>query len=281
MFEIESWVLSHRLGVTTGIIAIVWLIRAGLIALIRRRHVVLRDMDRRIIGSIRNVAVVIITVTVLVIWLPQIQHFALSITAVAVAVVVATKELISCLTGTLLRQLTKPFAIGDWIRTGEYFGEVSEESLLTTTILELDPQFCRQTGRTVALPNSLFLTAAVRNQNFLKRYIFHTQSPTTAPEGFPFAARAELIARIAEVCKELVEPASRYNALLERRSGVDIPNADPEVSFATNDTGHIVTTVVVFCPTESLVKTHDQIVATFFDWLGSHGDSHRKPAAAG
>lgn len=270
MFDIESWVLTHRLGVTAGVIVIVWLLRALLIALIRRRNVILRDMDRRIIGSIRNVAVVIIMFTVLIIWLPQIQRFALSITAVAVAVVVATKELISCITGTLLRQLTKPFTIGDWIRTGDFFGEVSEESLLTTTILELDPQFCRYTGRTLAIPNSLFLTAAIRNQNFLKRYIFHSQVLTTEPRGFPFDKQDDLRARIAQVCAPFAETAARYNALLERRSGVDIPNADVEVRFATNETSQVVTTVVVFCPTDKLVETHDQIVAAFFDWYNTH-----------
>lgn len=270
MFDIESWVLSHRLGITASVIIIVWLIRSLLITLIRRRHVIMRDMDRRIIGSIRNVAVVIIMVTVLIIWLPQIQRFALSITAVAVAVVVATKELISCITGTLLRQLTKPFTIGDWIRTGEYFGEVSEESLLTTTILELDPNFCRYTGRTVAIPNSLFLTAAIRNQNFLKRYVFHTQTLTAEADGFPFDKQDELRARVTKVCEPFAETAARYNALLERRSGVDIPNADAEVRFATNEIGNVLTTFVVFCPTDKLIDTHDQIIATFFDWLTKH-----------
>ncbi len=270
MFDIESWVLSHRLGITASVIIIVWLLRSLLITLIRRRHVIMRDMDRRIIGSIRNAAVVIILVTVLIIWLPQIQRFALSITAVAVAVVVATKELISCITGTLLRQLTKPFTIGDWIRTGEYFGEVSEESLLTTTILELDPNFCRYTGRTVAIPNSLFLTAPIRNQNFLKRYVFHTQTLTAEAHGFPFDKQDDLRARVAKVCEPFAETAARYNALLERRSGVDIPNADAEVRFATNETGNVLTTFVVFCPTDKLIDTHDQIIATFFDWLAKY-----------
>jgi len=87
------------------------------------------------------------------------------------------------------------------------------------------------------------------------------------PDGFPFSAKAELISSVREVCAEFFETATQYNALLERRSGIDIPNADPEIHFATSDTGLVVTSITVFRPTEDLIGTDQAITVAFFAWF--------------
>ncbi|MDZ7811403.1 MAG: hypothetical protein U5L11_16880 [Arhodomonas sp.] len=65
----------------------------------------------------RNLAVIIAAIGLVLIWLPALHTFALSITAFAVALVIATKELILA-SGTVLRTLSRPFEIGDWWRSG-------------------------------------------------------------------------------------------------------------------------------------------------------------------
>ena len=51
------------------------------------------------------------------IWAAQIQTLALSMFAVAAAIVVATKELIMCLSGSILRSVTKQYSIGDYTKS--------------------------------------------------------------------------------------------------------------------------------------------------------------------
>ena len=268
-FDIENWLLSHRVGLTAAVIAIIWLFRIVVIRVIRERHVILREKDRRLMSGVRNVTFLLIFIAVVVLWLPQIQRFALSITAVAVAVVVATKEILSCMTGTLLRRVTSSFSIGDWIRINDTFGEVIEESGLATSLLEIDPRTYQYTGRTVTVPNSQFLTNTITNQNFLKRYVFVDISMTTPPEDFPIGRREELLTMVNAICSDFADTASRYNAMLERRTGVDIRNADTEIRFHTNETAMVVTTINVFCPTDRLVDIERQITEAAFKWYAA------------
>ena len=233
---------------------------------IRRDSGILKTADRRAISVLHHGAVLIILATVLLIWLPQLQRFMLSITAIAVALVVATKELLLCLLGTLMIRTSRAFVIGDWISVQDRFGEVIERNLLSTMVQEVERHGYTSTGRTVVIPNSLFLSASVANQNFLKRYQFHSFSVTIEPDAFPFDAEQRLEQRILSLTAPFAQIARRYNQMLELRTGIDIPDPDPLIEFATNDTAKLVTTMTVFCPTERIVELEKAMVREFFDW---------------
>ena len=207
-------------------------------------------------------------------WLPQIQHFVLSITAIAVALVIATKELLLCLTGALLIRTSNAFTIGDWISVGEYFGDVIERNFMTTTIQEIERKSYTYTGRTATLPNSLFLANTVINQNFLRRYQFHSFSITIEPDAFPIDAEEQLQRRIEALTSHFIDTAQRYNKMLEKRTGIDIPDAKPMVEFSTNDTAKLVTTLSIFCPTDQIHHLEKAMMREFFDWYKSHRGDH-------
>ncbi|MGN7062004.1 mechanosensitive ion channel domain-containing protein, partial [Neisseria sp. P0001.S006] len=63
----------------------------------------------------RNISMLLLLFGVAMIWAAQIQTLALSMFAVAAAIVVATKELIMCLSVSILRSVTKQYSIGDYI----------------------------------------------------------------------------------------------------------------------------------------------------------------------
>ena len=96
-----------------------WLVLGAL--LVRRvgtRHVgesrrILEASQRRAMSALHHGSVIVIVLTVLILWLPQLQHFAPSITAIAVALVVATKELLPCLPGSLLVRASSALVIGE------------------------------------------------------------------------------------------------------------------------------------------------------------------------
>lgn len=246
------------------------LLRGLIIRRIRQTRDILTADDRRQISTVHISSVSFVVVMLLLLWLPQIQHFILSITAIAVALVIATKELLLCLSGALLIRTSRAFSIGDWISIDNYFGEVIERNFMTTTIQEIENKSYTYTGCTATLPNSLFLANAVTNQNFLRRYQFHSFSITIEPDAFPIDAEAQLQRRIEALTSHFIDTAQRYNKMLEKRTGIDIPDAKPSVDFSTNDLAKLVTTLSVFCPTDEIVDLEKAMMREFFDWYRKH-----------
>ncbi|WP_146429413.1 mechanosensitive ion channel domain-containing protein [Blastopirellula retiformator] len=77
----------------------------------------------------------------------------ISILAFAVAVVIALKELIQCISGSIMKAVGRPFKLGDRIEFHNIRGDVIDHNVLTTTILELGPDQMTQqlTGRAIVL----------------------------------------------------------------------------------------------------------------------------------
>ncbi len=266
MTTLVSWLDSQQITITLSVVAIALLLRVALIRLIRHRNAILSPDHRRWISMIHHTSLLVITVTVIIIWLPQIQHFALSITAIAVALVIATKELLLCITGSVMLRATGVFAIGDWIRVGNHFGEVIEENVMTTVIQEIDGQRYHYTGRTTTVPNSVFLSTVVINQNFLRRYQFHRFAITIEPDAFPIDAEDKLFVRINALTESFAQTARRYNAMLEKRTGIDIPDAQPTIEFSTTELAKLVTTITVFCPTDQIPALEKAMMHEFLGW---------------
>src|SRR5690606_27740699 len=82
---------------------------------------------------------IILLIGILFIWGQELRDFALSLVAVAAALVLATKEVILCLMGGLLKASTKLFENGDRISVSGYKGKVIDHTLLTTTLIETGP----------------------------------------------------------------------------------------------------------------------------------------------
>jgi hypothetical protein len=224
--------------------------------LVRGRASVLSDDQRRRMFVARVVSNAGIAVGLAAIWAVQIQDFVLSLTAVLVAVVIATKELILCLSGFVLRTGAGSFGLGDW---------VEDFSVLSTTLLELETPVNGHgyTGRTLTIPNSVFLTTPVRNENFARNYVVHRFSLTAAPGLDPAAAKSWIETRAAELGLPFADVARRYNALIERKLGVRIPGPGPTVIVSTTDLGNVQFGVVLFCPTARAVETEQTLTTEF------------------
>jgi small-conductance mechanosensitive channel len=109
----------------------------------------------------------------LFIWASEIQNFALSIAAFAVAIVLATREFIQCIIGFFYLVTTRPFKIGDWIQVGDYLGEVAETDWIKTTLYEIDMHTYQFSRRTIYIPNNKLITSSIKNLNFVKRFVTH------------------------------------------------------------------------------------------------------------
>ena len=179
------------------LVLVLWICRKIVVGLVRMRTDLPPHVLRRWVVSSRNVVLFLILIGLVLIWAPQLRTFALSIAAVAVAIVVATKELILCVSGALVRASTRAFTVGDWIDVGGIRGEVVDHTLLATTLQEFQPNSFHYTGRTAVIPNSLLVTAPVRNLTVVRDYTFHTFALTFEPDLSLDGLEAE-VARIVE-----------------------------------------------------------------------------------
>jgi len=231
-------------------------LRIVLISLIKRKKAILTEANRRWITSVKNLSWFMIVFGLLIIWWSELSEFAISIAAVTLALVIATKELILCFSGAMLRAGSGAFAIGDWIEVGSHQGEVIDYSLFSTTLQELDaaPNSYSFTGRTIVIPNSLFLSESIKNLNFFKRYVFHRFDITVEPHLNIADLSQWIINEVDILSTDFIDIARRYNAFIENRTGIDIAGPEPRVEVSTNEYAKCIITVIIFCPTEKAAE---------------------------
>jgi small-conductance mechanosensitive channel len=241
------------------LVLVLWISRMIVVQLVRIRTDLPPYVLRRWIVSSRNVVLFLILIGLVLIWAPQLRTFALSVAAVAVAIVVATKELILCVSGALVRASTRAFTVGDWIEVAGLRGEVVDHTLMATTLQEFQPNSFHYTGRTAIVPNSLFVTTPVRNLTVVRDYTFHTFALTFEP-GLALDGLEAEVARVVETHSGPHRDAAvRANARIERRSGVDILDPETRVRPSTTDLGKYRLTITLFCPTRLAEPLEDAI----------------------
>ena len=244
--------IALRIVVSLALIALILIARGATVRLLRGRNDILGPQKRRQLFYTRSAFNLALGIGLLLTWLGQVQNLLLSLTAVTVAVVVATKELLMCISGFALRTGASSFSVGDWIEVGTYRGEVTDYNLLSTTILELSParKGHGHTGNRIVLPNSLFLSHPVRNEKLSRTFILHSFAINVEAEGVDAAAAMAWLNDEAQACFTEFEPEARkHSAAIDQKLGVDIPGPEPVISLATTDTAKLSFQVLLFCPT--------------------------------
>lgn len=194
---------------------------------------------RRWIVQIRNATALIIIFGIIVIWAAELRTVALSLVAIAAAIVLATKEIITCFTGGILRTSSRAFQIGDRIEIGTLRGDVVDQSLLTTTIFEIGPGKSNHqyTGRAITIPNSVFLTTAVVNESFTDEYVLHLFSLPLKQSDDWNTFESYVLQAANEECAEFLDAARTHMNRISRSRGLEAPNIDPRIylNFPTPD----------------------------------------------
>ena len=202
------------------------------------------DELRRYTASTRSLAFAIFVVGGAALWFSELKVFALSLAAVAAAIVVATKELIMCVGGTFLRTSSRSFEIGDRIEIAGVRGDVIDATLLSTTIFEIGPGHVghQRTGRSITMPSSLFLANPVVNESFTDAYVLHTFNVVIPNDGSWEKKENALL----DAAKAELEPyASEAKTFFERMSkerGIETPTQEPRVLIQI-ETPHSITLI--------------------------------------
>lgn len=232
--------------------------------LVWRKKESLTHSDRKLLGVVRNLAILVVLLGLLFIWAPILANFALSITAFAVAIVIATKELILCLSGAVWRGVTQPFDVGDWVEIGHERGEVLALKIMSTHLAELDELGGRFTGRTLVIPNSQLLSNITRSENLWRRYSHHKFTLIADYNVDIIAIETVLTGKVKEHCAEFQEVAERYMAAIRAKVGIDLLPAEPHVDIGTTIEGRPQLEVHLFCPVEKTAELQQQISLDFF-----------------
>lgn len=223
------------------IIIAVIVVRTLLVRMVVKAERQFPEARRRWIVNIRNASIFILFVTLLGIWNEQLRTLVVSFIALAVALVIATKELILCLSGAIVRAASKSYAIGDRIDIGGKRGDVVDQDLFTTTLLEIGPGTAshQYTGRAIVLPNSLLLTNPVINETYTQDYTMHVfLIPLNVGEDWQLAEKILLDAARIE-CGPFLEEARIHMKHLENRQLMDTPTVEPRVTLQIPEAGKV------------------------------------------
>lgn len=257
----ENFVLPDAmlsLVLSTALLLLVVIILRTLTARFIRRAVASQELRHRLLVNSRNGFLILILLGLVLIWGDQLRALALSIVAIAVAFVVATKELILCVTGSILKGAAGSFGLGDRIQVKEFRGDVIDQSLLATTILEVGPgkSSHQRTGRMVVIPNALFVAEPVVNESFTDNYDFHVFIVPFKRKDDWEAARRALLAAAHEHCDEYLEQARTYMIRIGHQRGLEVPSVDPRVNIQVPvaDEIHLVVRVPVKSGQRSFVE---------------------------
>lgn len=236
------------------------------------RRAILRHVDRpevrlRMLVNLRNSLLAILFLGLIFIWAQALQTFAVSLVALAVAFVIATKDLIQCVSGSILRTSQRVYSIGDRIEVSGFRGDVIDQGMFTTTLLEVGPgrSFHLHTGRTVVIPNSILLTSPVVNESAMEQYIVHV-FPIPLRAGDDWRKAEKILIETANVeCRPFLEEARRHMDTLEQRHGFSSPSVEPRVAVQLADSGRVELLVRVPAPVGRQGRIEQAVLRRFLE----------------
>lgn len=219
----------------------------------------------RWISSTRTLVFALLLLSVVFLWGETIQGFAISVFAIAFALVFSVKELCMAFNGSVVRFRGKLFEIGDRIEVRDVRGDVIDTTLLSTTVEEVGRGALSHlyTGRRITFSNSLLLTEPVINESFLENY-YMIRMGIPLPLQSNWKEGKKLLLKIAE--EEMVpyiDHARRRLKHMERRRGMELPNVEPRVTLSLPELDQV--TLSLRMPTPVHLKERlEQVVLTRF-----------------
>lgn len=225
----------------TAILILVIIILRYIASRFIKRKVHSKELQRRWLVQTRNAMILVLILGLVFIWGEELRTLALSVVAIAVAFVVATKELIMCVTGSILKTGARSFNIGDRIQIKDFRGDVIDQNILATTILEVGPGKLthQRTGRMTVIPNAMFVSEPVINESYTHDFVLHVFTVPFKREENWRAAQEAFLKSAQKYCKPYLKEVRIHMEQLSLEKGLDVPTADPRVTIQVPTAGEI------------------------------------------
>jgi len=260
---------------TIVIVAAVILVNIVISAALRGRGWLSRETKLRASVFWRNFSFLIAFVALLFIWRAELRAAALSLAALSVALVLGGKELLTSILGYIHRTTSGSFEFGDVIEINGIKGEVIDQTLFSTTVLEMSEEHLF-TGRVVQFPNSFYVSHALKNHSRLGNYQLALVAVPLAPGSSLETAKEELIEAAKAVCSEFVAPAQKALRDLEGEQFIVMPSADPRVTVRLGDAGKVTLLLRFPCLTNQRTRTEQDILARYLKAVTGDGKARMK-----
>ncbi|MAZ47415.1 MAG: hypothetical protein CME65_02560 [Halobacteriovoraceae bacterium] len=228
---------SSKTGLVTIAILILYFLSKRFFILKLEKREVSKDqrvfLRKRLNRTLNFILILVLTL----LWFTKIQVFFVSLVAVAAAIVIAFKEFIMCFVGGLYLKNSKIFKNSDRIEIDGVRGFVIESSLLSTKVLEIGPEKNSQqtTGEVIGIPNSIFLSKAVKNESYFKGYSIKTFSFSMKVDEEVEELEKLLFEEAKDICKDYIEDASESISKFSEREGIVIPSVQPRTKVVLED----------------------------------------------
>lgn len=259
--------LLGKLVVTLVLLVSLLAFRFAALRAIQTAQLPSSQMRRRWIVITRNLSVLLFMFFTIIVWAAELKTFALSLVAVAAAIVIATKELLLCISGSILRSSSDIYSIGDRIEIDDLRGDVVDFTLFTTTLLEVGPGDTshQHTGRAVVIPNSLLLSHPVVNETYTDDYVLHTLTVPLRSEDDWHRAERSLLEAAEQECTPFMADAKKHFERINRETGLEAPKTDPRVSVQVPEPGRIDLLLRVPVPARRKGRVEQAILRRFLD----------------
>ncbi|QBJ79835.1 mechanosensitive ion channel domain-containing protein [Aquitalea sp. USM4] len=228
---------SHEIVRSLMLVTVLVLIRLVVGHILSSNVNVPVEERRRWSVSTRNVLFISGLAGIGLIWAEELQTIAVSMLAFAAALILATKELILCVSGFVVRHASNSYSLGDHIEVGNIRGRVVDIGLLSTTVMEIGPQHNahQMTGRALTFPNSLLLSQAVIRENYMGDYVMHIINVPVGYQIPPTRAQHLLLTAAEEHCQQHVAAAKVHMERMAERYLVDTPSVEPRIGMQAVD----------------------------------------------
>jgi small-conductance mechanosensitive channel len=185
----------------------------------------------RWIGYLKSVSFGVLILGILFIWGEQLHNFAVSLFAIAFAVVFSVKELFMCFNGSLMRFRGNVFNLGDRIEINGFRGDVIDFNLISTTLLETGPgsNSHHYTGRMVTFPNSMLLGNFIMNESFMDHFFLHNILIPIKLEENWIEAKKLLLKIAQDECSPFLDQARKRAKEAARQRSVQLPSVEPRI----------------------------------------------------
>lgn len=209
-------------------------LRYAAIRFVRRRLPSSDKLQLRWSAQIRGFSYVILAFGLFTIWAAELQALAVSFAVLAMAIVWGTKETLACIQGAAYRMSSNAFQVGDRIKVGDIRGDVIDPGLLSTMVLEV-AQGHQRTGRTINIPNSLFLTEPILNESLAGDYMLHLMTIPANRDSDLAELERRALAAANEACADFINDVRRPITMRYHRHGLNPPLVEPRITYQVVD----------------------------------------------
>lgn len=226
-----------------------------------------KSLERRSrwLSFTRTVTFIFIVIVFILMWGEELRSLAISLAAVAVALVLALKEVILCIMGGIVKASYNLFEIGDRITIGKIRGEVIDHNLYQTTLFEVGPgpTSNQYTGKQVKIPNSLFLTDSFFITPSGNHYTLHVMVVKSTLDKNIFEKQKVLLEAAQAVSAPYATLAEEYISNMCKKQGVKTPELKPRVLYETTSSTEVEFHVRMPMPFSALARTENKVKDMF------------------